>query len=177
MKVNLRKDINVRSCSEKIEFFKQFNIYETINCNEFIYSEEFFGNRYNMVKHRLMISKADATTPILEIKFAKLLDTIEGTSLEGQHLTGKKLILVGKIKFNLIICYYYTKNRFKYSIKSIKIPFSTFIIIPKDICMRDSVNLIYEIEDLSIVYLCKNKIFISVTPLIEYLDEYLDEEV
>ena len=43
--------------------------------------------------------------------------------------------------------------------------------------MRDSVNLIYEIEDLSIVYLCKNKIFISVTPLIEYLDEYLDEEV
>ena len=176
MKVNLRKNVNISLCLEKNEFFKQFNIYETIDCNEFIYRKEFFGNRYNMVKHRLMISKADATTPILEIKFAKLLDTIEGTSLEGQHLSGKKLILVGKVNFKLIICYYY-ENKFKYSIKNINIPFSTFIIIPKDTCMRDSVNLIYEIEDLSIVYLCKNKIFISVTPLIEYLDEYLDEEV
>lgn len=176
MKVNLRKDINMCSCLENIEFFKQFNIYETIDCNEFIYRKEFFGNRYNIVKHRLMISKIDATTPILEIQMAKLIDTVEGTSLEGQHLSGKKLILVGKINFNIIIQYNCNK-KFKYNIKNIKIPFSTFIIIPKDICKRDSVNLRYEIEDISIAYLWKNKVFISVMPLIQYLDEYLDDKV
>lgn len=174
MKVNLRKAINMCSCLENIEFFKQFNIYQTIDCDEFIYRKEFFGNRYNIVKHRLMISKVDATTPILEIQMAKLVDTIEGTSLEGQHLSGKKLILVGKIEFNIIVQYDYI-NKCKYNIKNIKIPFSTFIIIPKDICKRDSVNLIYEIEDISLVYLSKNKVLISITPLIQYIDEYLDD--
>ena len=53
-------------------------------------------------------------------------------------------------------------------------PFSTFIIIPKDICNKEVVNLRYMIEDLSIVYLENDKVIISITPLIQYIDEYLD---
>ena len=34
------------------------------------------------------------TTPIINIDFVKIIDTLEGTSLEGQYLSGKKLIII-----------------------------------------------------------------------------------
>lgn len=175
MKVNIKKNINISPSLEKPEFFKQFNIYKTIMCNEAIYNKEYFVNRNSFITHRLKIRKAEVTIPCLKVKAVKLIDTIEGISLEKQNLSGKKLIVIGEVSFNLVLSYCCGHN-VKYRIEKIRLPFSTFIVIPKDIGALNSINLRYQIEDVSAVYLARNKLLISATPLLQYLDEYIDDK-
>lgn len=100
----------------------------------------------------------------LEINSLKLINTIEGTSLEGQNLSGKKLVLCGNV---LILFRLRNRNKCCYIEK--KIPLSNFIVVPKDIEWKD-INLRYKIEDLTIVNIEYNLFFISVILYIEYMD-------
>lgn len=176
MKINLKKIIYDESLLKELKFFKQFNIYKTIDCREYTYIKKIFKNKLYLFKENLKFFKAEVTSPIIDIKFANIINTIEGTSLEGQHLSGKKLIVIGEIKFILILFYSNYKEH-KYKIINIIMPFSTFIIVPKDICKSNVVNLRYIIEDISLVYLEEDKIMISVTPLIQYLDKYFNDNI
>lgn len=176
MKINLKKIIYNELFLKELEFFKQFNIYKTINCMECIYIKKSFQNKYYIIKKVLKLCKAEATSPIIDISFVNIIDTIQGTSLEGQNLSGKKLIVIGEIKFSLVLFYRYCK-KYKYKVKNIIMPFSTFIIVPKDICKSEGINLRYIIEDISLVYLEDDKIMISVTPLIQYVDEYINHDI
>lgn len=164
MNINLEKMVSSLSLSEKVnslQYFKQFNAYETIN---------FLNNIYAPNKN-LKICKLETTVPSLNILSSKIIDTIEGTSLEGQHLTGKKLILIGTINTSLLLTYCIGCNRYNTAIIETPLPFSTFIIIPKYTCDDDTINLRYLIEDISAVYLCKCKAIVSATLTIQYLDE------
>lgn len=173
MKINLKKVIYSDIFLNKLEFFKQFNIYKTIDCKEYIYYKKYLFNKCYMFKEKLKLCSIEGTNPIINIDHVNIIDTIEGTSIEGQHLTGKKLIIIGSINFSLVCLYKYL-NQDKYKVKNVLLPFSTFIIIPKDICKSEVVNLRYIIEDVTIAYLEDDKVIASITPLIQYIDEYVD---
>lgn len=173
MKINLKRIIYDELFLNQLEFFKQFNIYKTIDCKEYICNKRKIRNNFFLFKERLKLCSFEGTNPVINIEYVKIIDTIEGTSIEGQHLTGKKLIIIGEISFSLI-CFYRYLNKDEHKIKNISLPFSTFIIIPRDICNSEVVNLRYMIEDFTIEYLEDDKIIVSITPLIQYIDEYVN---
>lgn len=174
MKLRLQKVVPSNTFFQNLKYYKQFNIGATIKCEDFYrYINVLIGNRWCKVKELLKICKVQNTTPILKINSTKIINTKEGTSFEGQHLSGKKLIIIGEVCFDLVIHYCFCGRFFKYAIKKMRIPFSTFIIIPKDICNKGCINLKYFIEDISVANLGKNKVFISVTPLIQFIDQYV----
>lgn len=136
------------------KYFKQLNVYENI---DLCYGE-------------LSEDQIDVTQVRLCIITLKIIDTIEGTSLEGQHLTGKKVLVNGDICSKIFI-----RNndycRTGYWIDSI-IPFSTFIVVPEDICEDECISIRYTIEDATVRILTNRKIFISITFCLEYQDEH-----
>ncbi|MEG0564485.1 hypothetical protein, partial [Anaerorhabdus sp.] len=96
-------------CGDEIKYFTQFNVGKTItmpcmniNC------------------------KNDDIDAIARVKVytTKIIDTCEGTSIEGQCLTGKKLIVLGSVNVKLLIPYWYYGS--KEGIKDVRIDFSTF---------------------------------------------------
>ncbi|SFA96836.1 SPOCS domain-containing protein [Clostridium frigidicarnis] len=135
-------------------YFTQFNVYNnfTINCRW------------------IDCESIEVINSKLEILSSKIIDTVIGTSIEGQHLTGKKLILVGKIIAKINLKCFKCNNRICCIEKNI--PFSTFIILPNPINEEDPINLRYLIEDATGVMISRNKLFINVTIIIQYLDEY-----
>lgn len=160
MEVNIDKMACSLSCIEELSpliYFKQFNVYQSVllyNKNSSIYSVE-------------------TTVPCIEVYSTKIIETMKGTSLENQQLSGKKLIIVGNINMSLILSYYKKKKVInKNNVVKIKIPFSTFIIMPKEIYDTQRINLRYLIEDVTVIKLSYNKVFVSVTMLIKYIDEY-----
>lgn len=177
MKINLQKIVPNFTCSEDIDtlkYFKQFNVYETINCNKEICKNINYKNySYKTAcpsERFYRMHKIEYTCPKLNVISTKIVNTIEGTSLEGQNLTGKKLIIIGDVKLSLIIMYSDECNNCNKFIREVTIPFSTFIIIPKCLCTNE-INLKYLIEDVSIARLCSDKILVSITLLMQYIDE------
>ena len=174
MKVILKNMIPNYLCNDEssdIKYFKQFNVYETINIKKYICDK--LNNciqEYNR-NEEIRICKIENTIPQINMKSAKIINTIQSISLEGQYLSGKKLIVTGCICLNLLITYYICCNKFT-DIVEVNISFSTFIIIPKDTCEEEEINLSYIIEDVSAAYLSKGKVIVSVTLLLQYLDEY-----
>lgn len=175
MKVDLQK-VLINSYTpdeeEEFEFFKQFNIFETIDYRSYLSCQyDSYGNmRFDSKKYK--ICKLENTHPSIKIISMKIVDTIEGTSLEGQHLTGKKLILSGTIDFSLIVTFGSFQNKQNSKILPINMPFSTFIVVPKDICNEETIKLKYLIEDISLMQLSTYKILVSATAFVVYLDEY-----
>lgn len=166
MKVNIDKMNCNLSCFEELsplKYFKQFNVYQDVT----LYTKN------------ITICNIENTTPTIEVCSIKIIDTkiiktMQGTSLEGQNLSGKKLIIVGNINLSLILYYHINykrnKNQTKNDIVKVNIPFSTFIIIPNDTCDSNKINLRYLIEDVTVTNLSIDKIFVSVTMLIQYID-------
>lgn len=169
MELNLDKMTYNISCFPELnsmKYFKQFNIFQNIQLDD----------------RRYKIGKVENTIPYVEIYSAKItnkkiIETMQGTSLEGEYLSGKKLVIVGNISMNLILTYQQIeKNRKRNSernnIISVDMPFSTSIVIPKDICENEKVNLRYLVEDVSVICITQSKLLVSTTMLIQYLDEY-----
>lgn len=166
MAINLQEMICQYSCDEeKLKYFKQTNIYDNciINCSNIE------GRSVEVINTKLNILSG------------KIINTNVGTSIEGQTLTGKKLVLLGeaitKIKFKCSFQehkYLDCKKANHYMEKSI--PFSTFIILPNPLDNEKDISLRYFIEDTTAIMITRNKLFISVTTLIEYLDEYVSQE-
>lgn len=165
MELDLEKMTYNISCFPElnsIKYFNQINIFENIQLDD----------------RRYKIGKVENTMPSVEIQLAKIsnkkiIETMKGVSLEGEHLSGKKIFVVGSLSMNLILNYQQAeKNRVKNNILSVDIPFSTSIVIPNDICENDKVNLRYLVEDVSVIYITQSKLLVSITMLIQYLDEY-----
>lgn len=139
--------------NEENKYFKQLNIYENFNS---CFKE-------NNIKF---------TNSIIKINCAKIINTIERCSLENQYLSGKKLIVMGKICIEIFISdnngmckYYYPKQ--------VEMPFSTFLIIPKNTCEKEDIHLEYCIEDISIASVIREKLLISVTFLLGFQEKFL----
>ncbi|MDU8845283.1 hypothetical protein RYE13_04480 [Clostridioides difficile] len=95
---------------------------------------------------------------------------MECISSEDEQMTGKKLILVGDIDTDVTLDYVVNKRNRSFSKKNIlklKIPFSTFIQMPRKIENKDKINLKYLIQDITSSILDDN-LFISITAIISY---------
>ncbi|MGL5378608.1 hypothetical protein [Clostridium sp.] len=103
-----------------------------------------------------------------KVNKAKFVDTMEGKSIDGQYLTGKSLFIIGTVNLDLILKSV-LQRECKYVISEC-IPFSTFIVVPKEICSGDNINIGYYIEDFDIVKIDHNKIFISILLIMQYED-------
>lgn len=147
-----------------LKYFKQFTTYQNIQLSN----------------KKSKDYRIEYTTPSIEIYSLKLcdtkiVDTIKGTSLEGQHLSGKNLIILGNINMSLILKYENTNKKCKRNkqkknkVLNIMLPFSTFIVIPNYDSNEERINLRYFVEDVS-VKLNQSKIFVSVTMLMQYLE-------
>lgn len=141
---------NIINSHINTRYFKQININDKINLFNI-----------NIDKKYIKIHSAS-----LNAESIKIINTIEGTSYEGQFLSGKKLLIIGSI--NII---FYIKLNCRTFQSTKKIPFSTFIVIPRDTNENSEIKLIYSIEDITIEYIECNFLFISVTIFLEYIKE------
>ncbi|WP_107571972.1 DUF3794 domain-containing protein [Clostridioides difficile] len=140
---------------EKTLYLSQFNTYKN----------------FKSTSKKTVINSFETYVCNMNIRSISLVDTIECISLEDEQLTGKKLILVGDIDTDVILDYVANKrnrNSSKKNILKLKIPFSTFIQIPRKIENKDKINLKYLIQDISSSILDDNNLFISVTAIISY---------
>ncbi|MCR3761433.1 hypothetical protein KYB31_20880 [Clostridium felsineum] len=154
MKLNATEIIDM----DNMNYFKQFNIYKTVH----------FPNRHINLKNEI-----DYTSRI-NIVSAKLINTPMGRSIEGQHLTGKKLVILGILNINLLLygkCKYEDK-----AMKNIKMPFSEFIVVPREMCEDKEINLRYLVEEVIVKPISNHDILISSVILLQYIDEYILEE-
>ncbi|EGT2204710.1 DUF3794 domain-containing protein, partial [Clostridioides difficile] len=140
---------------EKTLYLSQFNTYKN----------------FKLTSKKTVINSFETYVCNMNIRSISLVDTIECISLEDEQLTGKKLILVGDIDTDVILDYVANKrnrNSSKKNILKLKIPFSTFIQIPRKIENKDKINLKYLIQDISSSILEDNNLFISITSIISY---------
>ncbi|MPQ42869.1 SPOCS domain-containing protein [Clostridium tarantellae] len=161
--INIEKIIPnyIGSEDEKIpKYFAQFNLDRNM----------LLPCRY-MDYNRIETSKAD-----LKINSVKLVETIDGRSIEGQNLTGKKLVILGNINtkfyFNCLKPNECSCGSRKICTLGDCIPFSKFIVVPNSLNENSPINLQYLIENMSTMKIYKNKIFVSLTILIQYVDKY-----
>ncbi|HBG5209736.1 TPA: hypothetical protein OUM35_003670 [Clostridioides difficile] len=147
---------NLERCEklEKTLYLSQFNTYKN----------------FKLASKKTVINSLETYVYNMNINSISLVDTIECISLEDEQLTGKKLILVGDIDIDAILDYAGNKrnrNSSKKNTFKLKIPFSTFIQMPRKIENKDKINLKYLIQDITSSILDDN-LFISVTAIISY---------
>lgn len=149
---------NLEECEsiKNTSYFSQFNTYKN----------------FKLVSKKSGISLLDTSICGINIHDIKLIDTIECISLEDEEMTGKKLILVGDINTNIRLENVGNVKRNRRSTKKnileLKIPFSTFIQMPRGVKNGDKINLKYLIQDITSSILDNNNLFISVTAIISY---------
>lgn len=100
----------------------------------------------------------------LDVKNKKIIKTTKGVSLEGQILSGWKLIIEGCIKLKI----QYVADEPEQSVHSAhaSIPFSTFIVLPEDFITGTPVSVFGYIEDVYSQQVCQRQIFNNITLLL-----------
>jgi len=143
------------TCRDDIKCFKQINLYQTIylphRCGDSRFQVDAIG-KLNILK-------------------TKFIDTMKGESIEGQYLTGKKLIILGNFITKFYFHYGFSSSKVLYQDNSID--FSTFIIVPKEICKDQPIHIKYLIEDITVANISSQKALISATILLQFVDEYI----
>lgn len=99
------------------------------------------------------------------ITSTKIIKTPTGTSKEGQKLTGRKIIIEGMLHQKIE----YVADEPTQSVHAahFKIPFSTFIVLPKNFDDGTVITIIPYIEDIYAQQLDKRNIFKNVTLLLQ----------
>lgn len=100
----------------------------------------------------------------LEIKSTKVIRTPKGTSLEGQLLTGWKVVVEGVVRQKI----QYVANEAEQSVHAAhtEIPFSTYIVLPSNFVRGTVVTVHGYIEDVFVQQMDERCIFINVTILL-----------
>ncbi|MBU3101615.1 MULTISPECIES: SPOCS domain-containing protein [Clostridium] len=139
--------------NEEVKFFTDFNVKRSI------YTPTMSGKP-------IIINKS---TACLDINSCKVIDTIKGTSLEGQHLSSKKLLVLGKVIFTLYFFIPYICDHL-FHIDEI-VPFSVFIIVPGCTKKDGIFKFKYMIEDVTSTLISNHKLFFNASIFIQYLND------
>jgi hypothetical protein len=99
------------------------------------------------------------------IKNIKLIRTVKGISMEGQKLTGLKIIVEGELKQRIQYVADVVEQNVHVTNKTVL--FSTFIILPEDFCEDRIINVVPYIEDISALQIDKRKIYKNITILLD----------
>lgn len=149
-----RLDYEEKKETQEVQFFKDFNVKRSI------YAPSKNGKP-------IIISKSTAR---LVINHCKVIDTIKGTSLEGQHLSCKKILVLGNVIFTLYFFIPYICDRL-FHIDEI-VPFSVFIIVPGYTKEDGIFKFKYMIEDVTSTLISKHKLFFNASIFLQYLDDW-----
>lgn len=146
--------------------------YNSAYPNQSIFATSDYFSQINVVDNYMYgcdpdTDKVQVTTPTVTILQTKIVDTIKNTSLEGQNLSGKKIIITGHIKLTLVLTRF-SCSRYTTTTTEKLIPFSTYIVIPINTCENSSVWIDYAIEDSSAYIIENNRLFTSVSLLLSY---------
>lgn len=106
----------------------------------------------------------------IDLISVKCVTTVEGTSLEGQHLTGKKINIIGTARLEIIYNCMYDCKKFCHTEDNIN--FNTFIVMPNDVCEEGPFHIEYYIEDVEIVVIAPGKLFANIAVYMAYKDQY-----
>ncbi|MCR6514008.1 hypothetical protein M4I33_03840 [Clostridium sp. LY3-2] len=163
MKVKLRKFIFNKEDFEDEKYCIHFNIYKNIKFKDKYLN---ISNNSCRVKEKVKmnLNKLEGIVENFSINSFKVIDCLKEEIEE--------LLLIGEIKLMVVAEYKFSNNK-RFVIKKISMPFTEKINIPKDTCKLSTINLEYDITDLSLVKLCENKALVSVTSLIKYRDLYI----
>ena len=95
----------------------------------------------------------------------KVIDTVEGTSYDGQVFSGKKVVINGAVLVKAVI----SPNSRRGSITSIDrwLPFTTYIVIPRELTHRQYA-IKYNIENISTHMISKDLIYVNVMVMLAY---------
>ena len=140
--------INVDCIPEGITIFKQFNIEETV-C---------LPNKKPDIEQILKVIAS------AEITSKRPIKTPVATSLEGQSLTGWKLIVEGRV--NQKVQYVADLPDQPSHAAHFNVPFSTFIVLPEDFVIGTPVTVTPFIEDIYVEKLDNRCIFKNITILL-----------
>jgi len=100
----------------------------------------------------------------LVIKNKKVIKTPKGTSMEGQLLTGLKMVIEGVVK--LKIQYVADEPEQPVHGAHVNIPFSTYIVLPEDFILGTPVSVYGYIEDIFSQQVSNRCIFNNITILL-----------
>lgn len=141
--------VSTKDCMpQDVTTFKQFNVEETV----------YIPCRKPEIEQILkVIAKVEITS-------AKVIKTPKATSLEGQILTGWKLIVEGNL--NQKIQYVADLPEQPVHAAHFNVPFSTFIVLPEDFTIGTPLLVDGFIEDIYVEQLGKKCIFKNITLLI-----------
>lgn len=137
---------------EENRYFQQLTVYDN----------------FKLVNQYRQLEQVDHTLGCVEIKSVALLDTMKGKSYEGQYLSGKELLITGILQAD--VYFSYSNCAFLYKI-TYSIPFSTYIIVPEDLCEVSKENLMCSAMELSATMIMPGQLFVNGVVFIEYLDE------
>lgn len=101
----------------------------------------------------------------VEITYTNVIKTPIVTSYEGQQLTGWKLIVEGKLKQK--ITYIADEPTQSVHAAEFDVPFSTFLVLPKDFKECQQVKVVGIIEDIFVKLVNKRTIFKNVTLMLQ----------
>lgn len=101
----------------------------------------------------------------VEITYTNVIKTPIVTSYEGQQLTGWKLIVEGKLKQK--ISYIADEPTQSVHAAEFDVPFSTFLVLPKDYKECQQVKVVGIIEDVFVKLVDKRTIFKNVTLMLQ----------
>lgn len=137
------------------KYYKQCTVYETLMLNRRLGPQLCIEN----------------TSVAIRTMTVKLVSTREGTGYDGEYSSGKKIVILGCVGAKLFVRYNVHHN-YCYCMEY-EIPFSVYLAVPSDVCEICCNQIEYTIEDVTALIMNSNQIFISVTILVEYLDEYV----
>lgn len=125
--------------------FKQFNIQEC----------------FTIPQKKPDIEQITRVSAEIDIKSKKIIKTVKGKSMEGQNLTGWKIIIEGVLKQKI----QYVADEPMQSVHGVhfNIWFSEFIVLSKYYCKDKGLNIFPYIEDIYAVQLDKRKIAKNIT--------------
>lgn len=110
-----------------------------------------------LLDHHLNIEHIIKAMAEVSIEDKRLIKTPIATSLEGQRLTGWKLIVEGSIKEKLE--YAVCDSGRNINVINFTTPFSTYIILPENFNPGRQINVNGYIEDMSIKKIDKRSVF------------------
>ncbi|MCT4565397.1 MAG: DUF3794 domain-containing protein [Maledivibacter sp.] len=101
----------------------------------------------------------------ISITDERVISTAVGTSLEGQVLTGKKIIIEGELVEQIE----YACDDIKQSIYTacFKIPFCSYIVVPNNVTQNSVIEIRAYIEDIFIQKIDERKLFLNGILLLE----------
>jgi hypothetical protein len=140
--------INTQCIPSNVDAFKQFNVEETVCIPD---------RKPDIEQVLKVIAKVNITS-------TRIIRTPIGTSLEGQILTGWKVIVEGEVEQK--VQYVAELPDQPSHVADFIIPFSTFVVLPQDFVVGTPTTVTPFIEDVFVEQLDKRCIFKNITILL-----------